>query len=158
MIFFSSRLKSDVEQRLLPKEEVIVEVELTRIQKKYYKAIYEKNVGSDPFCSVKSLSTLFPAAVLQGGRRGSSVISLRNVSMQLRKCCNHPYLLDGVEEEVLSAYAAESTATDSAANAATPRELTHEDLGRQLVASSGKMVLVDKVRGVFSCVVRFSAF
>ena len=24
-----------------------------------------------------------------------------NVAMQLRKCCNHPYLLEGVEDDVL---------------------------------------------------------
>jgi SNF2 family DNA or RNA helicase len=36
-------LKEDVEKSIAPKEETIIEVELTRIQKKYYKAIYEKN-------------------------------------------------------------------------------------------------------------------
>jgi SNF2 family DNA or RNA helicase len=36
-------MKEDVEKSIAPKEETIIEVELTRIQKKYYKAIYEKN-------------------------------------------------------------------------------------------------------------------
>ncbi|KAG7268404.1 hypothetical protein CRUP_016278, partial [Coryphaenoides rupestris] len=37
------RLKDDVEKNLAPKEETIIEVELTNIQKKYYRAILEKN-------------------------------------------------------------------------------------------------------------------
>ena len=37
------RLKEDVEKSLAPKEETIIEVELTNIQKKYYRAILEKN-------------------------------------------------------------------------------------------------------------------
>ena len=37
------RLKEDVEKNLAPKEETIIEVELTNIQKKYYRAILEKN-------------------------------------------------------------------------------------------------------------------
>lgn len=36
------RLKEDVEKNLAPKEETIVEVELTNTQKKYYRAILEK--------------------------------------------------------------------------------------------------------------------
>lgn len=37
------RLKEDVETKMPPKEETIVEVELTTDQKKYYRAIYERN-------------------------------------------------------------------------------------------------------------------
>ena len=37
------RMKEDVEKSLKPKEETIVEVELTNIQKKYYRAILERN-------------------------------------------------------------------------------------------------------------------
>ncbi|KAJ8279767.1 hypothetical protein COCON_G00068330 [Conger conger] len=37
------RLKEDVEKNLAPKQETIIEVELTNIQKKYYRAILEKN-------------------------------------------------------------------------------------------------------------------
>ena len=37
------RLKEDVEKSLAPKEETIVEVELTNMQKKYYRGILEKN-------------------------------------------------------------------------------------------------------------------
>merc|ERR1711874_123509 len=37
------RMKEDVEKSLKPKEETIIEVELTNIQKKYYRAILERN-------------------------------------------------------------------------------------------------------------------
>ena len=36
-------MKEDVEKSLKPKTETIVEVELTNIQKKYYRAILERN-------------------------------------------------------------------------------------------------------------------
>ncbi len=122
------RLKTDLQIKLLSKEEVIVEVELTRIQKKYYKAIYEHNLG-----------------VLQGNKKGSAVISLRNISMQLRKCCNHPYLLSSVEDEVLEQLKEERNMPGSGSSSQLPRELTPVDVCNQLVASSGKMVLLDKL-------------
>jgi hypothetical protein len=43
----------------------------------------------------------------KGGRRGGPVAvveksgpALRNAEMELRKCCNHPYLVDGIEDQV----------------------------------------------------------
>lgn len=39
------RLKEHVEKSIAPKQETIVEVELTRTQKKYYRAIHERNVA-----------------------------------------------------------------------------------------------------------------
>lgn len=74
------RLKEDVEKNLAPKEETIIEVELTNIQKKYYRAILEKNFT---FLS-------------KGGCGGhANVPNLLNTMMELRKCCNHPYLING---------------------------------------------------------------
>jgi SNF2 family DNA or RNA helicase len=74
------RMKEHVESSIAAKEETIVEVELTTLQKKYYRAIFEKN-----------------RAFLRTGCKGSAVPSLINVVMELRKCCNHPYLIKGVE-------------------------------------------------------------
>jgi chromodomain-helicase-DNA-binding protein 7 len=72
------RLKEDVEKNLAPKEETIVEVELTNTQKKYYRAILEKNFQ-----------------FLTRGTVGSNMPNLMNTMMELRKCCNHPYLING---------------------------------------------------------------
>ncbi len=74
------RLKEDVEKNLAPKEETIIEVELTNVQKKYYRAILEKN---------------FTFLSKSGGGGGSNVPNLLNTMMELRKCCNHPYLING---------------------------------------------------------------
>jgi SNF2 family DNA or RNA helicase len=38
-------MKENVEKSIAPKEETIIEVELTSIQKQYYKAILERNYG-----------------------------------------------------------------------------------------------------------------
>ncbi len=73
------RLKEDVEKSLAPKEETIIEVELTNTQKKYYRAILEKNFQ---FLS-------------RGSTSSSNVPNLMNTMMELRKCCNHPYLTTG---------------------------------------------------------------
>ena len=60
-----------------------MQVELTVIQKQYYRAILERNFT---FLSKGSSSSSGPA-----------VPSLINVMMELRKCCNHPYLIQGKE-------------------------------------------------------------
>ena len=72
------RLKEDVEKNLAPKEETIVEVELTNTQKKYYRAILEKNFQ-----------------FLAKGTTAANMPNLMNTMMELRKCCNHPYLING---------------------------------------------------------------
>lgn len=58
-------------------------MELTNIQKKYYRAILEKNFS---FLSKGGAG---------GGGGGASVPNLLNTMMELRKCCNHPYLING---------------------------------------------------------------
>lgn len=72
------RLKEDVEKSLAPKEETIVEVELTNIQKRYYRAILERNFS-----------------FLAKGGSTANIPNLMNTMMELRKCCNHPYLING---------------------------------------------------------------
>lgn len=72
------RLKEDVEKSIAPKEETVVEVELTNIQKKYYRGILEHNF-----------------AFLSKGTTSANIPNLMNTMMELRKCCIHPYLLNG---------------------------------------------------------------
>lgn len=55
------------------------QVELTDVQKKYYRAILERNFS---FLSM-------------GATHNSNVPNLLNTMMELRKCCNHPYLITG---------------------------------------------------------------
>ncbi|WAR14925.1 CHD3-like protein [Mya arenaria] len=68
------RLKADVLKGMPGKSEFIVRVELSPMQKKYYKYILTRN---------------FSALNIKGGNS----VSLLNIMMDLKKCCNHPRLL-----------------------------------------------------------------
>ncbi|KAI9980429.1 hypothetical protein PInf_026375 [Phytophthora infestans] len=113
------RMKEDVEKSLAPKEETIIEVELTVLQKQYYRAIYEKNTE---FLS-------------RGGRKGDTP-SLMNVLMELRKCCNHPFLVKGVEEREVKRLAKQANVS---------KEEIQRQISESLVDTSGKLVLLDKL-------------
>ncbi|XP_064869641.1 chromodomain-helicase-DNA-binding protein 8-like isoform X3 [Oncorhynchus nerka] len=111
------RLKEDVEKNLAPKQETIIEVELTDVQKKYYRAILERNFS---FLSM-------------GATSNSNVPNLLNTMMELRKCCNHPYLITGAEEKIVAELR-------GVYNPVAP------DFHLQaLVRSAGKLVLLDKL-------------
>ncbi|KAG6731892.1 hypothetical protein I3843_01G143400 [Carya illinoinensis] len=99
--FLLRRLKSDVEKGLPPKKETILKVGMSQMQKHYYKALLQKDLE----------------VVNAGGERKR----LLNIAMQLRKCCNHPYLFQGAEPG--------------------PPYTT----GDHLITNAGKMVLLDKL-------------
>ncbi|KAF9166387.1 hypothetical protein DFQ26_008071 [Actinomortierella ambigua] len=79
--FLLRRIKSDVEKSLLPKKEINLYVKMTPMQRTWYQRILEKDID----------------AVNGAGGRKESKTRLLNIVMQLRKCCNHPYLFDGAE-------------------------------------------------------------
>lgn len=79
--FLLRRIKNDVEKSLLPKKELNVYVGMSKMQKKWYKQILEKDLD---------------AVNAENGSKESKT-RLLNIVMQLRKCCNHPYLFDGAE-------------------------------------------------------------
>uniref|UniRef100_A0A672Q2Z2 Chromodomain helicase DNA binding protein 6 n=1 Tax=Sinocyclocheilus grahami TaxID=75366 RepID=A0A672Q2Z2_SINGR len=110
------RLKDDVEKNLAPKEETIIEVELTNIQKKYYRAILEKNF-----------------AFLAKGANQHNMPNLINTMMELRKCCNHPYLITGAEEKILESF--KKTYSSEAADFQL----------QAMIQAAGKLVLIDKL-------------
>ncbi|KAL3319911.1 choline dehydrogenase 6 [Cichlidogyrus casuarinus] len=115
------RLKDDVEKNLAPKEETIIEVELTNIQKKYYRAIMERNFD-----------------FLAKGCTSSNLPSLLNIMMELRKCCNHPYLIKGAEDNIIK---------DLRDQDEKMAKLDSEE-ARQihaLIYASGKLVLIHKL-------------
>ncbi|XP_044497849.1 ISWI chromatin-remodeling complex ATPase CHR11 isoform X1 [Mangifera indica] len=99
--FLLRRLKSDVEKGLPPKKETILKVGMSQMQKHYYRALLQKDLE----------------VVNAGGERKR----LLNIAMQLRKCCNHPYLFQGAEPG--------------------PPYTT----GEHLITNAGKMVLLDKL-------------
>lgn len=75
------RVKEDVERSIPPKEETVIHVELTKVQKQYYRAIFERN-----------------RAFLMRGMGNAAPQSLISIEMELRKCCNHPFLLRSAEQ------------------------------------------------------------
>lgn len=100
--FMLRRLKADVETALPPKSETILFTGLSEVQKKLYRDILKREIDT------------------VNGVNGSRTAVL-NIVMQLRKCCNHPYLFPGIEDRSLDA------------------------LGDHLVTTCGKMVLLDKL-------------
>uniref|UniRef100_A0A8C1V011 Chromodomain helicase DNA binding protein 1 n=1 Tax=Cyprinus carpio TaxID=7962 RepID=A0A8C1V011_CYPCA len=103
--FLLRRVKKDVEKSLPAKVEQILRVEMSAIQKQYYKWILTRNY--------KALSK---------GTKGSRSGFL-NVMMELKKCCNHCYLIKSPEEEFYN---------------------RQEGL-QHLIRSSGKLILLDKL-------------
>jgi SNF2 family DNA or RNA helicase len=142
------RVKEDVAKDIPPKEETIIDVELTTIQKQYYRAIFEKNHS-------------FLLQNLKG-----TVPKLMNIQMELRKCCNHPFLVDGVEqyemEQLDSQLAQEgitnylpsignriklraSDHTASQQSKGATNEFEKRRMEKFVIPTSGKMVLIDKL-------------
>ncbi|KAH3688840.1 hypothetical protein WICPIJ_000175 [Wickerhamomyces pijperi] len=79
--FLLRRIKNDVEKSLLPKKEVNLYIGLSEMQKTWYRKILEKDID----------------AVNGANGKRESKTRLLNIVMQLRKCCNHPYLFEGAE-------------------------------------------------------------
>ncbi|CCE63956.1 hypothetical protein TPHA_0G01190 [Tetrapisispora phaffii CBS 4417] len=103
--FLLRRIKADVEKSLLPKIEVNLYVGMAQMQRKWYKSLLEKDIDAVNGAVTK--------------REGKT--RLLNIVMQLRKCCNHPYLFEGAEPG--------------------PPYTTDE----HLVFNSGKMIILDKL-------------
>jgi len=82
-------------------------------------------MGVDPALTWASalFKLLKPLAILQG--KGPQV-SLLNIIIELKKCCNHPFLFSTAEEEYRG----------------DDKDLNAVD---RLVQTSGKMVLLDKL-------------
>ncbi|KAI5951832.1 hypothetical protein KGF54_004907 [Candida jiufengensis] len=78
--FLLRRIKADVEKSLLPKKELNIYTKMSPMQKNLYQKILEKDIDA-----------------VNGANKKESKTRLLNIVMQLRKCCNHPYLFDGVE-------------------------------------------------------------
>ncbi|CAO1619514.1 unnamed protein product [Sympodiomycopsis kandeliae] len=82
--YFLRRLKRDV-VNLPPRSEVLVPVSLTPLQKRVYKDVLEANV--------QDIQSLIDAARMSKRQKKSRVGNLLNILMQLRKVCQHPFML-----------------------------------------------------------------
>ena len=105
--FILRRVKKDVEKDLPNKVEKILRVDMTKLQKQYYKYILTRNYGA-----------------LTKELKGSTV-SFVNIVMELKKTCNHGYLVKPPDDR----------------EAGTTREQRLE----KILRGSGKMLLIDKL-------------
>ncbi|KAJ3102943.1 hypothetical protein HDU97_000182 [Phlyctochytrium planicorne] len=81
--FLLRRIKADVEKSLLPKKRTNLYVGMSAMQRKWYQKLLEKDIDA--------------VNGSLGGKKSGGKTRLLNIVMQLRKCCNHPYLFDGAE-------------------------------------------------------------
>jgi len=125
--FMLRRVKEDVAKDIPAKEETLIDVELTRIQKQYYRAIFEHN-----------------HSFLNLGSTRNTAPKLMNIQMELRKCCNHPFLLDGVEQRETERHQKELLDSGEL-DGKEPEEIQTIINDSGYVMSSGKMVLLDKL-------------
>jgi len=102
--FMLRRLKSDVAKGLPPKTETLVMVGMSTMQKKLYKNLLLRDIDS-----------------ITNNGNSKNKTAILNIVMQLRKCCGHPYLFEGVEDRSL------------------------DPLGEHLVENCGKLFMVDKL-------------
>uniref|UniRef100_A0A8C5TPE4 DNA helicase n=1 Tax=Malurus cyaneus samueli TaxID=2593467 RepID=A0A8C5TPE4_9PASS len=104
--FLLRRVKKDVEKSLPAKVEQILRMEMSALQKQYYKWILTRNY--------KALSK---------GSKGSTSGFL-NIMMELKKCCNHCYLIKPPDDNEF---------------------YNKQEALQHLVRSSGKLILLDKL-------------
>lgn len=102
--FMLRRLKVDVAKGLPPKTETLIMVGMSKMQKQLYKRLLLRDIEA-----------------ITGKNTNSGKTAILNIVMQLRKCCNHPYLFEGVEDRTL------------------------DPLGEHLVDNCGKLNMVDKL-------------
>ncbi|XP_060556043.1 chromodomain-helicase-DNA-binding protein 1-like isoform X4 [Ruditapes philippinarum] len=102
--FLIRRVKKDVEKSLPAKTEQILRVEMSSVQRQYYKWILTKNYKE-----------------LNKGLKGSCS-SFVNIIMELKKCCNHAFLVRPSETEY-----------------------NQNDHLQTLIRGSGKLILLDKL-------------
>lgn len=105
--FIIRRQKTDVEKSLPKKTYAVLRVGMTSAQQQYYRWLLTKNF-----------------AKLNAGNKGrgmGTTATLRNIVMECKKCCNHPFLFPNYEDT------------------SVPTSV------ERLIRASGKMILLDKL-------------
>ncbi|KAK8853714.1 choline dehydrogenase 7 [Tritrichomonas musculus] len=113
------RKKIDVNLNLPEKEEIIIEVEMTQIQRTFSQLLFKDNLDvlSDKF---------------------QKHLNVNNIMMQLRKLYCHPFLFPHLETLCLSEYKEKHKIDYSI-------PLTKEQEVESLILASGKTILIDKL-------------
>uniref|UniRef100_A0A3B4FQH6 Proliferation-associated SNF2-like protein n=1 Tax=Pundamilia nyererei TaxID=303518 RepID=A0A3B4FQH6_9CICH len=126
--FLLRRLKSDVTLEVPPKKEIIVYAPLTAKQEAFYTAVVNKTIA-------KMLGQeKAPVALTSSGRPkrrnrlqspldAQVSLKLQNILMLLKRCCNHPYLVEYPLDPATGEF----------------------KIDEQLVQSSGKFLILDRL-------------
>lgn len=137
--FMLRRVKAEV-LPLPPKSHTVVPLPMAGLQLRLYHMVLAKD-----------LSELHTALAASGAP--TARVSLRNVAVQLQKCCNHPYLVSP-EAETLAMRLYGNAGEDGDAGqqqdgqqgpAARMRSLNSDPALRALVLSSGKVAFLDRL-------------
>lgn len=126
------RLKSDVVLELPDLRDRAINLEATDVQKQFYRLIVAKNYSA-----------------LNKGVATNMQTGLRNVIMELKKLCNHPYLIEGVEQKVLTSRnlhrAAASLTQWQNAEGVANDVVVSQGVYDTMVESCGKLALLDRL-------------
>ncbi|KAJ1551224.1 hypothetical protein HK096_002393 [Nowakowskiella sp. JEL0078] len=106
--YFLRRTKAVVLKNMPTKVEFLVPVTLTLLQKQLYKAVLAKNISN------------LRINITNTDVKSHKIVNFQNVLMELRKICNHPYLIPNIENRLLS----------------------QEESINQLIQNSGKLMLL----------------
>ena len=141
--FLLRRIKVDVESSIPPKTELIVYTQLSPMQREQYKNILKRDMDAlyqvrphpapsaaaspspppppSPSAAPSPLTLAPPRHQSSSAALTANKSRLMNLVMQLRKCCNHPYLFEGAEDKSLDPF------------------------GDHLVTNCGKLLVLDRL-------------
>ena len=116
-------MSTEVEKKLPAKLETKIVCPLSEMQKFWYIRLLLKDSKYLAEFEQQESNKAHEAAAAEGGGNWKQ---LQSLLMQLRKCCNHPYLFEGADPHV-------------------------DEIGEELVEACGKLQLLDKLLSRLHC-------
>eukprot|EP00941_MAST-03F_sp_MAST-3F-sp1_P000145 g145.t1 len=123
--FMLQRRKTDIQNKLPPRIETRIMCPLSNVQRFWYQRLLLKEAEQ-----LKKVDNT---------KMGSNWKKLRSLLMQLRKCCNHPYLFPNAEAAMIEAIKLRRR-TDSKKNITL-----EEEIDEAIITASGKMQNLDNL-------------
>ena len=126
------------------KTEYILYASLSEWQQQQYKEILNKNLSTSDGKAATLNNLLISPHISPYLPISPQAVTLNNLLMQLRKCCNHPYLFEWPISDAGEEAAGEGPAlTPSLSRSGRP--VGEEAVDEVLVQASGKMLLLDRL-------------
>lgn len=112
------RVKGDVEKSITPLEEVLIDCNMTIYQKAFYKTLFFRF-----------------AEILNTETGNSNKSSAHTLLLEIRKICNHPYLMGGAEDRIKQDLREKNPEKYESPNFSL----------ESLIVASSKMIILDKL-------------